>query len=40
MLKSLIRLYQAGKIDEQCLSVAVGNGWITEEDKAVVLASA
>lgn len=37
MYESLKRLYVAGKINEAKLDVAIGKGWITAEQKALIM---
>jgi len=37
MFERLKRLYNEGKIDEAGLSAAVAKGWITEEEKTIIM---
>jgi phenylpyruvate tautomerase PptA (4-oxalocrotonate tautomerase family) len=39
MYETLLRLYKTGKLTEAGLTNAVTKGWITEEQKAEIIAS-
>ncbi len=38
MYETLYRLWGEGKLTEQALNNAIGKGWITEEQKVVIMA--
>lgn len=39
MFETLLRLYKTGKLSEKGLDNAVAKGWITEEEKVLIIES-
>lgn len=37
MFETLLRLYKSGKISESGLEKAVGKGWISQEQKNIII---
>lgn len=37
LYQSILRLYRAGKLDENALDAAIAKGWITEGQKVKIL---
>lgn len=37
LYQSILRLYRAGRLDENALDAAIANGWITAEQKEQIL---